>query len=184
MSRPVILLLTFAVFFYTQVFRVCGDDSVDPQPDFKILLGKKIDGTMNFDCVVRLITPIAKTDNIFFIRYAVTSDAISYDIVWAEPSWEHLNFPYPPFGMSMYADKSQFLLYNTYNEVRWKKDIAHEHRGVFDSTCSNYPLEDAGFYYQSSLEQRLFLNDKRLFIESLQKRKNVLLERDTNVKRN
>jgi hypothetical protein len=163
MRRIIIVFWVVAVFFQCLPSVICGEGAVS---DVRLPVGRKISGSIEFDCVVRINAPIAQTDSLFFIHYMVSADAIAYDIIWAEPSWEHLNFPYPPFGMSMYADKSQFLLYNAWNDVKWEKDISTERRGIFSNICNDYNIEDAGFAYQSAIEQRLFLADKPSFIKS------------------
>jgi len=126
--------------------------------------GKPV-GVVAFDCVVQANAPMAGEQSAFFLTYAVSPEAIAYDILWAEPCWETVNFPCPPAGLSVHATADAFLARHTLNNVDWTHSLPTAARGVFNHTCNNYPVDESRFAYQESLARRLTTED----IEALER---------------
>jgi hypothetical protein len=140
------------------VLHVGGDETSQQPATAQFPIGKNV-GPVEFDCVIELAAPVTKERHIFFMRYQVSPKTISYDIHWAEPAWHRVNFPYPPFGLSMYADDSQFVIYSAWNDRRWDHTLPSECPGVFNFTCGNYPIDEKRHFFSESLLTRLFAED-------------------------
>jgi len=132
------------------------EDSQPQNPPFPI--GKNV-GSVEFDCVIELVAPVTKERNVFFLRYQVSPKEIAYDIHWAEPAWLHVNFPYPPFGLSMYADDSHFIIYSSWNNKRWEHALPEKRPDVFNFTLGNYPIDEKRHYLSESLLARMYVKD-------------------------
>ena len=120
--------------------------------------GKPV-GVVAFDCVIQANAPMAGEQSAFFLTYAVSPEAIAYDILWAEPCWETVNFPCPPAGLSVHVGADAFLARHTLNNVDWTHSLPTAARGVFNHTCNNYPVDESRFAYQESLARRLTTDD-------------------------
>jgi hypothetical protein len=116
-------------------------------------------GAVAFDCVIEEDAPLAGTRTALFLEYAVSPQAIAYDIVWAEPCWGTIHFPCPPTGTSLYADKSRFVVRHELNDVEWKHSLPDAPRGVFRHTCGNYPIDESRFALQQATARRLTVGD-------------------------
>lgn len=120
--------------------------------------GKPV-GVVAFDCIIQANAPIAAEKSAFFLTYAVSPEAIAYDILWAEPCWETVNFPCPPAGLSVHAGVDTFSARHTPNNVDWTHSLPTVARGVFTHTCNNYPVDESRFALQESLARRLKTED-------------------------
>jgi len=116
-------------------------------------------GAVAFDCLIQANAPIAEEKSAFFLTYAVSPQAVAYDIIWAEPCWQTSNFPCPPAGLSVRADASAFRARHALNDVDWNHALPTAARGRFDHTCNNYPLEESRFAFQESLAKRISTED-------------------------
>ena len=154
--------ITFSVFVLLAclvvIFRTSGDEASQQPVKPQFPIGKNI-GHVEFDCTIELAAPVSKKHHIFFMRYQVSPKTISYDIQWAEPAWLHVDFPYPPFGLSMYADDSLFVVYSSWNDKRWEHCRPEPYPVVFSYTCGNYSIDEQRHFLSESLLARLFVND-------------------------
>ena len=123
-------------------------------------------GIVGFDCMVEEDSPLAGARAALFLEYAVSPEAIAYDIVWAEPCWGSIHFPGPPTGTSLYADDTRFVVRHALNDVEWKHSLPDAGRGVFTHTLGNYPIDEARFAFQEARARRLTTDDIPAFEEA------------------
>ena|GEM_PF-2358566 len=153
-----ISLLTLVIFVCFIVFLIASSDENDKSVPPQFPLGQNV-GSVEFDCVIELAAPDNQNRNVFFLRYQVSPTEIAYDIHWVEPAWQHVDFPYPPFGLSMYADDSQFILYSSWNDKRWEHTFHEKRPETFNFTLGNYFIESQRHYYSESLLGRVYAED-------------------------
>jgi hypothetical protein len=156
-----IVLICFVV-----AFRAGSEETMQTMPRFP--LGKNV-GPVEFDCTIELVAPVTKELHAFFMRYQVSAKEIAYDIHWVEPAWLHVDFPYPPFGLSLYADDSRFIMYSSWNDKRWEHDRSDKRPDVFNFTCGNYPIDEQRHAYSEALLGRLFVGDIKTITSKEQK---------------
>ena len=158
------LLLFITLAGFIAILTAGSDSGENVQPATPLFSHGKNVGSVEFDCTIELVAPVTKERHIFFMRYQVSPKEIAYDIHWAEPAWQHVDFPYPPFGLSMYADESQFILYSAWNDRRWEHTRPETRPETFNFTLGNYPIDEQRHFYSESLLGRMYVDDIKTIV--------------------
>ncbi|MDR0705115.1 MAG: hypothetical protein LBF88_09010 [Planctomycetaceae bacterium] len=127
-------------------------------------VGTNIDGEVQFDATLLLNAPISQTKIVIFLRYYVSPQDISYDLLWAEPAWMSVNFPYPPFDLYGCINSSQFHLLAAPHQKNWDYSLPDSSRGVFSYVLNNYQIEDQRYafieYFITKISKNNLINLK------------------------
>ena len=166
MKNPIAARLNWPVFFAVLIM-ILGSVPLLSDADGVPLYptGKKIDSEIQFDSVLVLNAPLSQTKIALIVRYYVSEDAIAYDLLWAEPAWMSINYPYPPFELTCYVDDSDFRLYAAPHRKSWNYPMGCS-RGVFTHIFNSYAIEDQRFAYTEYLATRLSANCFRAMQEN------------------
>jgi hypothetical protein len=142
------------------LFVLLGINAFSKEPnDFGYPTGKSIDGEVQFDATLILNSPVTQTKVVLFLRYYVSSQDIAYDLLWAEPAWMSVNFPYPPFDLYGRVNSSQFQLLATPHQKHWDNQLPDSSRGVFSHVLNSYQIEDQRFAFIEYLVTKLTKKD-------------------------
>jgi hypothetical protein len=110
-------------------------------------VGKSIDGEIRFDATIMLNAPISQTKIGMFLRYYVSSHDIAYELIWTEPAWLSINFPYPPFDLYGHITLSNYHLFAAPHQKKWDYSLYGSSRGVFKHVLNNYQIEDQRYAF-------------------------------------
>jgi hypothetical protein len=144
-------LLVFAACVTLLASEVCRSD---PLPT-----GSKL-GTVQFDVILELNSPLVHTDVALFARYWVAPDHYTIAVVWAEPHARDLNFAMYPVTLTIYSNDQQFRLSSqtdAWANATYAKPVGQ--RGVFRYMFNDYPVANARFGEAEALGARLYAGD-------------------------
>ncbi|MDR1382868.1 MAG: hypothetical protein LBJ67_03330 [Planctomycetaceae bacterium] len=129
-------------------------------------IGRNIDSEIQFEATVMLNTPISQTKTGMFLNYYVSPRDIAYEIVWTEPAWISINFPYPAFDLYGHITPSRYRLFAAPHQKKWDYDLSGSSRKVFTHVLNNYKIEDQRYAFIEYLVTRFTERDLFNVIEN------------------
>lgn len=119
-------------------------------------------GPIQFDAIVELSASRIGQHATLFVRYWVTSDAITLGIIWTEPHIPTAYFPLYPVTLTMSTNKERFRV-SSQTDPLINATLAKpiNPRGVFRYMFGDYPVTNLSVAEREALSTRLYRDDFR-----------------------
>jgi len=112
-------------------------------------------GEIQFDATLELYLPTPRARMLLFARYWVSPDAVHVELLWVEPQWNPVPFPWLPAVMSISHTKDRFRAEHSLWGFKEDQPAPSEPRGLFEPKLGDYPIPEMRFAYQTAQRRRV-----------------------------